>query len=934
MSDIVGQIALELNLDSGKFRKSLKNLNKTADNAAKSMKSSFSGAFKKIAGAAAAAFSAAAVIKFGKDCVESAASVNAANSQLEQTFGDLQGSAEAAMKRVADSSGIVQSRLQGIGTSIYAFAKTTGMDSANALSMMEEALQVTADSAAYYDRSLEDTAESLKSFLKGNYENDAALGLSCTETTRNTAANKLYGKSFQDLSESQKQLTLLQMVKDANQLSGAMGQAAREADGWENVTGNLKEAWNQLLAVIGQPILQAATVIVQNLTSAIQTLTEYAKMASNALSEMFGWGGNNAVTASVSSAANSTGALSSSAAESTDNLNKSTKAAEKLKKAVAGFDQLNILSADTSKSDDNVTSNTTNNTVTPIASSASGLKSDESAYNKFGDKVKNVFEKINMAIEPVKKSLGRLKEQFDRLGKFAWEGLKDFYNDFLKPIGKWVLGEGLPRFIDAISQMMSNIDWGKINSALDELWKALEPFAENVGDGLLWFWENVLTPLGAWVMNEIVPIFLSILANAISILNGVIEKVKPTVDWLFENFLKPIAKWTGGVIVTVLKAIGDALNLIAGNEYAVDVITALGVAIGTAFAVSKIVSFIKNLNIAKNVVTAFTAVQKALNLVLNANPFGVIIAAITAVVTAITWLWNNCEWFRDGWTTVWNGICSVAETVWNAISGFFTSAWDGICAVWNTVVEFFQGIWNGICGAFSAVGTWFSDAFTNAWNGVKNAWNGVSDFFGGIWKGIQGAFSHVTDWFKNVFSGAWEGIKNVFSIGGKIFDGIKDGILSAFKFVVNGIIDGLNWVVAQPFNGINTALRTIKGLDFWGWKPFDWLNEIPVPLIPKLAKGGLATAPTLAMVGDNPNASSDPEVISPLSKLKGMIAETQQTTVCDERVIRMLQKIYDLLNSEETQYVNNTYLDSELIERKIVKVRKRKNRRYGGALNV
>ncbi len=387
MSDIVGQIALELNLDSGKFRKSLKNLNKTADNAAKSMKSSFSGALKKIAGVAAAAFSAAAVVKFGKDCVESAASVNAANSQLSQTFGNLQGNAEAAMKRVADSSGIVQSRLQGVGTSIYAFAKTTGMDSANALSMMEEALQVTADSAAYYDRSLEDTAESLKSFLKGNYENDAALGLSCTETTRNTAANKLYGKSFQDLSESQKQLTLLQMVKDANQLSGAMGQAAREADGWENVTGNLKEAWNQLLAVIGQPILQAATAIVQNLTSAIQTLTEYAKMASNALSEMFGWGGNNAVTASVSSAANSTGALSSSAAESTDNLNKSTKAAEKLKKAVAGFDQLNILSADTSKSDDNVTSNTTNNTVTPIASSASGLKSDESAYNKFGDTV-------------------------------------------------------------------------------------------------------------------------------------------------------------------------------------------------------------------------------------------------------------------------------------------------------------------------------------------------------------------------------------------------------------------------------------------------------------------------------------------------------------------------------------------------------------------
>ena len=42
--------------------------------------------------------------------------------------------------------------------------------------------------------------------------------------------------------------------------------------------------------------------------------------------------------------------------------------------------------------------------------------------------------------------------------------------------------------------------------------------------------------------------------------------------------------------------------------------------------------------------------------------------------------------------------------------------------------------------------------------------------------------------------------------------------------------------------------------------------------IPKFAKGGIVGAPTLAMVGDNPNARHDPEIISPLSKLKGMIA--------------------------------------------------------------
>jgi len=40
---------------------------------------------------------------------------------------------------------------------------------------------------------------------------------------------------------------------------------------------------------------------------------------------------------------------------------------------------------------------------------------------------------------------------------------------------------------------------------------------------------------------------------------------------------------------------------------------------------------------------------------------------------------------------------------------------------------------------------------------------------------------------------------------------------------------------------------------------------------PALAKGGLAFGPTMAMVGDNPNAGSDPEVIAPLSKLQSMM---------------------------------------------------------------
>lgn len=217
---------------------------------------------------------AGAIKDLSSEVIESAASVKAQTAQFEQTFGDLGDQAKAAIDRVADASGILSTRLQGTGTQIYAFARSAGGDTTQSLDIMERALTVAADSAAYYDRSLEETAESLRSFLKGNYANDAALGLSATEATRNAAAMELFGKKYKDLTEIQKQEVLLKMVEDSMALSGAMGQAQRVADGWENVLGNLTEAWKQFEAAVGAPFLENLIPILQEGTTALQGLTE------------------------------------------------------------------------------------------------------------------------------------------------------------------------------------------------------------------------------------------------------------------------------------------------------------------------------------------------------------------------------------------------------------------------------------------------------------------------------------------------------------------------------------------------------------------------------------------------------------------------------------------------------------------------------------
>lgn len=219
------------------------------------------------------------LVELGKQAVAAAADVAASNAQFEQAFSGVEKEARKSLNSISKETGITATRMQGSFTKIFAFTKSAGGDTEAAMDIASRALRAAADSAAYYDRSVEETTESLLSFLKGNYANDAALGIAATETTRNTAANKKYAKSFNELSEAQKVDVLLSMVEAGNEASGAIGQAAREAEQWTNVTGELSEAWKQFLAKIGTPILEGLTPIIQGITSALQRMSETAASA-------------------------------------------------------------------------------------------------------------------------------------------------------------------------------------------------------------------------------------------------------------------------------------------------------------------------------------------------------------------------------------------------------------------------------------------------------------------------------------------------------------------------------------------------------------------------------------------------------------------------------------------------------------------------------
>lgn len=271
----------------------------------------------------------------------------------------------------------------------------------------------------------------------------------------------------------------------------------------------------------------------------------------------------------------------------------------------------------------------------------------------------------------------------------------------------------------------------------------------------------------------------------------------------------------------------------------------------------------------------------------------------TAIWEAIKDIWNNiigflegcweliqlifkpvAEWFKKQFTKAWENIKKAWSTVskwfsnlWDAIKKVFsvvanwfkeqfTKAWTNIKEAWSSVKTWFSNIWSGIKDIFSVVGTWFKDQFTNAWDNIKDAFSRVGSFFSDVWEAVKKPFKTVADWFHDTFSKAWQKVKDVFSTGGKIFDGIKDGIADTFKTVVNGIIGGINRVIEVPFNAINGALRKIRDISIAGVEPFkDKLNEIDVPQIPLLAKGGIVKGATTAIIGED-----GAEAVVPLEK--------------------------------------------------------------------
>jgi phage-related protein len=324
---------------------------------------------------------------------------------------------------------------------------------------------------------------------------------------------------------------------------------------------------------------------------------------------------------------------------------------------------------------------------------------------------------------------------------------------------------------------LQDISFSNLISAFGELKESVMDLGKTIWEGLEWAYFNILVPLAQWTIEDALPTFFHALSGAIDVVNVVLDDLKPIFKWFWDTVLVPIASWTGGVIVDILNGLGDALKWIADNEVAVAILEGLGIAIGIVSGALAIYNLVGGL--ANGIMLAYNGIAAISAAVTTA--FGTAMAFLTSPITLVT--------------------LAIAAII--AIIILLVKNWD-------TVKEVAINVWNKIKEIWGNVATWFSEkVVTPVKNFFSGMWNGLKNGASSAWSGIKSVFSTVTTWFKDKFTQAWTAVKNVFSKGGKIFDGIKDGIASVFKTVVNGLIGGINKVIAVPFNAINKLLNKI-----------------------------------------------------------------------------------------------------------------------------
>lgn len=868
MSQNVGTIDLELLLKSEKFKSELNGLQGQANQAS----TKISGALKGIGKAALAAFSVAAVVKFGKACLQVATETINAWIGLNSILTGQGKSFSQAQKFIEE---YVSDGLVPLNNAVTAYKNLAARGYSS--DQIKKTMTALKNSATFGRQSTYSLGEAVQTASEG-LKNENSILVDNAGVTKNVAKMwedyaKSVGKTTNQLTQQEKINAEVNGILEETKFQ--MNDAAIYANTYSGKVAQLNFAFTTMKTAIGNVIQPIAKLFIPILTAAANAVTKLFTAIAGLMS-MFGLKADSVETVSkgLGGVADNADKAANAVKGVGDSAGKTAKQAKKAALQLAGFDEMNKLT-DNSSSSSGSGSGGAGGGASALAESldvSTNIQQDTSAFDGMLGKVKelaNIFKegfKVSFGdtnFDGILSHLSNIKKSL--LDIFTDSNVVNSANNLVKT---WTYALG--QSVGAIARIGVNIAEGLVGSVDGYLQKNSERIKKflismfDVTAERFTFVGNFMEAIGkisdVFAGKEAKSIGTSIIemfANPIMSVYDVINKfitdltkllVTPIINncdlikQTIQNTLGPISS-IFGTLAEIMTALGDKINEIY-TTYISPFLENLSIGMSDTFGKflefwnTYIVPFLDNVangfsqlwtehlsplmdKVGGLIGSIVQAIQALWNGVLKPVIDWIIQNVLPKLVPVFEALWNTIKtvfgYISDAIGGIINFFKGLIDFIVGVFTGDWSKAWDGIknifSGIWNAIKGIVQAVWSAIKGIVETVINVIKAIITTVFNAIKtiitNIWNGIKTFFTNIWNGIKDMISNVINGIKNTISNVFNAIKNTIT---NIWNNIVTTISNVWNTIKTKVREGAQgaWnAITSIFGGIANWFRNI-----------------------------------------------------------------------------------------------------------------------------
>ena len=813
-----------------KMKQILDKVKKQTDDVGKqtsnSLVNSFKSAFSKIA-------ILIGTLKLGqllKNSIKRATEVIESENLFRTTFQQFSGEIKSWSDEVGSALGVSAYEMREQAGTIFLLTKNMGVAEKEALSMSKNLTMLAQDMASFRNMEVDEAFTKIISGMSGESEPLKRLGIIVNETSVNTW---LLANGFEKVNgqfrESEKALARYNIIMASTRAE--QGDLARTMDSPANAMRRFRVSLDNLKIALGNAFLPIVQIVVPILNTFVNAITRALTIFAQFTNALLGKSSSQVAKDSKEwyEYSNNVGGVADSFNDTSDAIDNVGASVKKVKGMLAGFDEINNITQEQSSggsggSSTGGTGSTGGGAVLPelgIGEEFSGYGEISEKVQEFVTKIKNVWGSLTDFFEEHKGTIvGILAGVWSALASIVlavnWSAIVTTLSGYVTEIVAVITGASS---VVTAPIVAIGVAIGVVIGAIVDLWVSSAEFRERI----MGFVNDVKELFGGLVetlkthFSTLVDIWTTVLLPVFDFAWDYIKELVEVwsillVDGLWEKALKPVFSAVGELIDFIVLLFSEFWKLV---KPAVESVMGLL----TDFKdnhLAKISDFVKNV-----VGGDFSAFGELIEEV-----FGTIFDTVTTVLKDI----KNKYMIPVGRfvrVTFGGAFTSMKNTVGKAFSLIFTKIKTTLISIKN---KYMIPIGRFVRTTFGATFVTAKKIIVTAFTNIRTAVTTAKGVFNGLLTFIKGTFS--LNW-----KTAWEGLKTIFS---SVFKGLS-GVMTP---ALNGIIEKINWVIRK--------VNSLASKKIPSWIPIVGGNSLgwQVPEIPLLAKGGLISEPTFAMVGE------------------------------------------------------------------------------------